>query len=273
MSAAVRFLSEPESDMAEPQEKIVPDNSSGEYEGKTDAEHDARNHSMAYSRKASVNAADRARRNLNAKLANPLAGYSHTELEEMGAAYATKYQLGDESDIRAFRMGAILAQDPARYEQCRGLEQDEVEILRKEFTNRWSQPKLMYVVIVLCSTCAAVQGMGMSSCHRPVRTATDMGTRRGCRQWRAALLQRPIRHWWQGSSVYLALRARQFRTLPLLCTYRLLADHSVQSLVWPSWYYLYHLHLLGFDLLLAGFRQHLVAHVHCSILPWLRYRA
>ncbi|KAI9879434.1 MAG: hypothetical protein M1830_008565 [Pleopsidium flavum] len=149
--------------MAEPQEKMVHDSSSGEYESKTpQVEHDARNHSMAYSRKAPVNAGDKARRNLNAKLANPLAGYSHTDLEEMGAAYATKYQLGDESDIRAFRMGAVLAQDPARYEQCRGLEQDEVAILRKEFTNRWSQPRLMYVVIVLCSTCAAVQGMDES---------------------------------------------------------------------------------------------------------------
>ena len=40
-----------------------------------------------------------------------------------------------------------------------GLREEELEVLRKEFTNRWSQPKLLYLVIILCSTCAAVQGM------------------------------------------------------------------------------------------------------------------
>lgn len=125
-------------------------------------EHDERNHSsMPTNRRvSSITAAERARRNVNAKLANPLAGMSHATLENMGAMYARKHQVGDEEDIRAFRLGACLAQDPTKYNSVAGLTEQELEVLRKEFTNRWSQPRLLYVVILLCSTCAAVQGMG-----------------------------------------------------------------------------------------------------------------
>ena len=138
------------------------DASSGEYDGKNHVEeHDVRNHSIANSaRRASLTAAERARRNANAKLANPLAGYSHAELKNMGAAYVKKHHIGDEEDIRAFELGACLAQDPTKYDTIQGLNGTEIEVLRKEFANRWSQPKLMYLVIILCSTCAAVQGMG-----------------------------------------------------------------------------------------------------------------
>ena len=124
-------------------------------------EYDERNHSIAPSaRKISLNAADLMRRNASAKLANPLAGISHAQLEEMGATYARKHHIGDEEDVRAFRMGAVLAQEPRRFAQIQGLTGLELEVLQKEFKNRWSQPKLMYMVIALCSTCAAVQGMG-----------------------------------------------------------------------------------------------------------------
>ena len=154
--------------MAELQEKVAHDSSSVEDEPKSEVTGDGRTNSYGpFSRKPSVTAGDKARRNVNAKLANPLAGYSHPELEEWGAEYARKYQLGDESDIRAFRMGAVLAQDPVKYEECHGLTDEELQVLRKEFQSKWSQPRLMYVVIVLCSTCAAVQGMGESS----IRTA------------------------------------------------------------------------------------------------------
>lgn len=97
---------------------------------------------------------------LSAKLANPLAGKTHAELEDMGARYAKQHQLGEEDDIRAFQKGACLAQDPEKFSDVTGLTAQELDILGKEFTNRWSQPKLLYLVIVLCSTCAAVQGMG-----------------------------------------------------------------------------------------------------------------
>lgn len=141
------------------------DSSSGEFEGKArvdeqEQEYDARNHSVSHpGRQSSMTPAERIRRNDNAKLANPLAGYSFAELKNQGATYVKKYQIGDEEDIRAFELGACLAQDPSKFESVDGLTGEELDVLRKEFTHRWSQPKLMYLVIVLCSTCAAVQGM------------------------------------------------------------------------------------------------------------------
>ncbi|KAH0543899.1 hypothetical protein FGG08_001800 [Glutinoglossum americanum] len=110
-------------------------------------------------RRTSMTPEEIARQNLNAKLANPLAGYSYGELEEMGAQYAKKYQLNEESDILAFKKGAVLAQDPLKYDDLPMLDAEDKAVLRKEFEHRWTQPKLLYLVIVLCSTAAAVQGM------------------------------------------------------------------------------------------------------------------
>ncbi|KAF2143248.1 uncharacterized protein K452DRAFT_247645 [Aplosporella prunicola CBS 121167] len=117
----------------------------------------ARNQSVV----SSVTAADRARRNANAKLANPLAGYSRARLEKMGREYALEHALAEPEDIRAFQIGAVLAQDPLHFDKLgtNTLSAEETSTLQKEFTSKWSQPKLLYVVIILCSTCAAVQGM------------------------------------------------------------------------------------------------------------------
>ena len=135
---------------------------SQEIEGRNsfDKSHAESTVSRRESRHHSMSAAERARRNANAKLANPLAGYSHAELKNMGAAYVMKHQIGDAEDVRAFELGACLAQDPNKFEHVEGLRQDELETLKKEVGNRWHQPRLMYLVIILCSTCAAVQGMG-----------------------------------------------------------------------------------------------------------------
>ncbi|KAF2154313.1 MFS sugar transporter [Myriangium duriaei CBS 260.36] len=99
------------------------------------------------------------RKKMNALLANPLRGYSHQELRNMGKAYALDHALVEPEDLRAFQIGAVLAQNPKAWETVEGLREEEKEVLRAEQTHRWSQPKLLYLVIILCSTCAAVQGM------------------------------------------------------------------------------------------------------------------
>lgn len=119
-----------------------------------------RNTSVAQSHRRTSVAADKAKTNVNAKLANPLAGISSDELRKQGRTYALKHFLGDESDIRAFEIGACLAQDSENWQKVDGLTPEEHAVLEKEKTSRWAQPRLMYLVIVLCSTCAAVQGMG-----------------------------------------------------------------------------------------------------------------
>lgn len=100
------------------------------------------------------------RQTLDSKPANPLAGFDKEELRIKGRNYAITHSLTNEEDIKAFEVGAILAQDPERFEDFQSVSAEDMEILKKESTNRWSQPKLLYLVIVLCSTCAAVQGMG-----------------------------------------------------------------------------------------------------------------
>lgn len=107
-------------------------------------------------------AAERARRNMNAKLANPLAGYTQEELRQQGINFAITHQMGDEEDVRAFAMGAMLAQVPERYAEVPGLTPQELAVLENEYAHRWSQPWTMYLVICLCSLSAAVQGMGKS---------------------------------------------------------------------------------------------------------------
>lgn len=131
-------------------------------EGSTvvDEEDDHAKRETFVSQRSYLSAAERARRNLNAKLANPLAPYSQDELMKMGFRFAISNQMGTEEDIRAFEMGAVLAQAPSQYERVRGLNRAELAALRREYTNRWSQPITMYLVIIICSISAAVQGMG-----------------------------------------------------------------------------------------------------------------
>ena len=114
----------------------------------THVEHDARNHSMAQERRGSaLDAKEKLRSNTNAKLANPLAYESPEELRQKGRAYAKKHFIGDEEDIRAFEIGACLAQDPKKWDKVQGLRPEERAVLEKETMSRWAQPKLMYLVI------------------------------------------------------------------------------------------------------------------------------
>ncbi|CAL5874040.1 uncharacterized protein PFLUO_LOCUS8326 [Penicillium psychrofluorescens] len=136
-------------------------------------------------------AAERARRNLNAKLSNPLAGFTASELRTQGRNFAIMHEMGDTSDIRAFELGAVLAQAPERYAAVEGLTAPEKELLRREFANRWSQPWKMYAVVALCSLSAAVQGMdetvvnGAQIFYKPQFGIADNGSRSS---WLAGLV-------------------------------------------------------------------------------------
>ena len=99
------------------------------------------------------------RKKANALLANPLRGFSYKDLRQMGKTYALEHALVEQEDFRAFELGACLAQNPSAYRKVDGLTNEEMDILENELTQRWAQPKLLYLVIILCSMCAAVQGM------------------------------------------------------------------------------------------------------------------
>ncbi|KAF2256823.1 hypothetical protein BU26DRAFT_527085 [Trematosphaeria pertusa] len=122
---------------------------------------DSRIEDRSHKERVAQSAAERARRNINAKLANPLQGYSYNELQKMGRAYAYEHALAEKDDVRALEIGACLARDPTNLKHVKefGVTDEEHAILEKEISHRWSQPWILYLVIILCSTCAAVQGM------------------------------------------------------------------------------------------------------------------
>jgi hypothetical protein len=142
-------------------EKERKDSNSDSLGGNTEIENASINHKASGTVPENVDA-DQLRANINAKIANPLAGFSHDQLAQKGEEYVRANNIGDKEDIRAFRLGAILAQDPNRHAEVDGLTPEESAVLSKEIEKKWSQPRLLYLVIILCSTCAAVQGMGES---------------------------------------------------------------------------------------------------------------
>ena len=93
------------------------------------AEHsEGRAGSVLTSRRGSTPAAERACRSLNAKLANSLAPDLAIRLFGNGVTnLPKKYRIGGAEDIRAFELGAILAEDPTRYDNVEGI--DEASLL------------------------------------------------------------------------------------------------------------------------------------------------
>jgi len=82
------------------------------------------------------------------KLANPLSGLSRQKLGAMGEAYARLAGLTSEEDLRAFRLGAMISGDNTEYDAILDLTDREREILLRETTHKWSQPRMLYWVII-----------------------------------------------------------------------------------------------------------------------------
>lgn len=157
-------MSDPKAEPTEPTEPVEKRDSSPDLQAEQ-KEHKERGNSLgtsAHRPSVAQSAAERARRNVNAKLANPLQGYSYNELRKMGRAYAYEHALAEKEDVRAMELGACLARNPTDLSNAKelGIEAEELTVLEQEISHRWSQPYILYLVIVLCSTCAAVQGMG-----------------------------------------------------------------------------------------------------------------
>ncbi|KAI1388728.1 uncharacterized protein F4822DRAFT_429344 [Hypoxylon trugodes] len=95
----------------------------------------------------------------SAKLENPLGGLTPEQLGQRGEEFCAKHGITGEDDIRAFRLGAQIAGNLNKYDAVDGLTAREREVLDREITHKWSNPTMLYAVIVICSLCAAVQGM------------------------------------------------------------------------------------------------------------------
>lgn len=92
------------------------------------------------------------------KAAHPLVGYSDEQLAQMGEEYAREHQgLTSDEDIRAFRLGAVIAgdmdedEDPSslreRYSRIEGLTEEERRSLVDEVEHKWKNPRMLYFLV------------------------------------------------------------------------------------------------------------------------------
>jgi hypothetical protein len=95
----------------------------------------------------------------NLRIKNPLAGITKDELFAQVDEFAQ--EKGLQEHIPLLRKGALVAQNPASYEDIAGeekLDDAEVVALRNEVEHKWRVPRLLYLTIFTCSIGAAVQG-------------------------------------------------------------------------------------------------------------------
>ncbi|CDZ97007.1 sugar transporter [Phaffia rhodozyma] len=93
--------------------------------------------------------------NVNARIQNPLYGLSREQLQHRVSKFVAQHNMEDEA---LFQKAAILAQNPKDWETQESLTEEDRYHLRREITNKWSQPMALYMTVVCCSLAAAVQG-------------------------------------------------------------------------------------------------------------------
>jgi hypothetical protein len=98
-----------------------------------------------------------------AQLTNPLAGMGEADVLRDVDTWVRERGLDEE--LETFRRGALLARvinTEGAFEKI-DVPEEEKEVLRREQTHRWSQPFMLYFVVVLCAGSAIVQGMDQTA--------------------------------------------------------------------------------------------------------------
>ncbi|KAL1649947.1 hypothetical protein SLS58_001323 [Diplodia intermedia] len=95
-------------------------------------------------------------KNLDAKVANPLADIPHDDLMRNVEEFAREKDLVDLTDH--LKKGALIAQNPSRWQEVEGITEEETFLLQREHDHKWKHPFALYFTIVVCSIGAAVQG-------------------------------------------------------------------------------------------------------------------
>jgi hypothetical protein len=89
------------------------------------------------------------------RIKNPLSGVLKAQLLSDVEEFAKERGMMD--ILPLLKKGALVAQDPLSFETIEELDEDEKVPLRREVTHRWSQPRVLYLTITICSIGAAVQ--------------------------------------------------------------------------------------------------------------------
>jgi hypothetical protein len=104
-------------------------------------------------RKASVAALSQ---NVTGEIKNPLTGIPKAQLIQDVEQFASDNDLNDVLPILI--KGALVAQSPHHVDQIRELDDEDRRVLHEEITHKWKHPRILYVLIVLNSVAAAIQG-------------------------------------------------------------------------------------------------------------------
>lgn len=99
-----------------------------------------------------------------AKLRNPLGGMTDEEVIRDVDTFIETRGLSDKREI--FHKGALMARvqnRPNGFEKIDMLSEEEKSWLRHEDGHRWSQPFMLYFLVVLCAGSAIVQGMDQTA--------------------------------------------------------------------------------------------------------------
>ena len=97
------------------------------------------------------------RNKLNAMFENPLADIPKAQLMKDVDDFCATHELQEYN--AAFRKGALVAQNPHDIQSIEELDDTDRTHLEDEHTHKWRQPKTLYYLVIMCSLCAAVQGM------------------------------------------------------------------------------------------------------------------
>ncbi|KAG5984132.1 hypothetical protein E4U55_005931 [Claviceps digitariae] len=89
---------------------------------------------------------------------NPLRHLSREELLTKVTDFHQQKNLQDDIDLSLLEKGALVAQDPANFENLDLLDEADKNALRQEVTHRWKHPWPLYYTIILNSIAAAIQG-------------------------------------------------------------------------------------------------------------------
>lgn len=115
-----------------------------------------------------------------ALLRNPLIGMTREQLIADADAFVDEKGLSEYRE--AFRKGALIAQvmnTSGGFEHVHLLNEEEKTVLRREITNKWSQPFMLYFLCTLCAGSAIVQGMDQTAVNgaqvRPSNGCTKPG--------------------------------------------------------------------------------------------------
>jgi hypothetical protein len=89
--------------------------------------------------------------NVAGEIRNPLLGIPKEQLMDDVDAFAKKYGMTEQ--LHLLRKGALVAQNPADFENLAELDDADRQVLRDEVLHRWRHPWSLYFTIVRLFSC------------------------------------------------------------------------------------------------------------------------